>query len=147
MNRKEQSSLMGFTFVEIMVVVAIIALLSSIAIPSLLNARLTANESAAISGLKTVAAAAHTFRAGNTTYPANLNVLGSANPPYIDPVLGCAVQPCAKQGYNFTLAGNATAFTANAAPITLGTTGNRYFFVDTSGIVRVGNSSSGTPLD
>ncbi|MCK5528070.1 MAG: prepilin-type N-terminal cleavage/methylation domain-containing protein, partial [Kiritimatiellae bacterium] len=37
----------GFTLVEIMIVVAIIALLAAIAIPNLLRARLNANEAAA----------------------------------------------------------------------------------------------------
>ena len=36
----------GFTLVEIMIVVAIIALLAAIAIPNLLRARLNANEAA-----------------------------------------------------------------------------------------------------
>ena len=44
----------GFTLVEIMIVVAIIALLAAIAIPNLLRARHNANESAALAPLKTL---------------------------------------------------------------------------------------------
>ena len=47
----------GFTFLEIMIVVAIIALLAAIAIPNLLRTRIQANESAAISSLKTITTA------------------------------------------------------------------------------------------
>lgn len=123
----------GFTLVEIMIVVAIIALLAAIAIPNLLRARLNANESAAISALRTVASSAISFRSVNANYPANMGALSGATPPYIDAVLGAG----AKNGYNFVLTGGgANTFTATARPTVFQTTGVRGFFVDESGVIR-----------
>jgi len=123
----------GFTLVEIMIVVAIIALLAAIAIPNLLRARLQANESATQAALKTIATAEVTFRSANPQY-SNLAGLGSATPPYIDGVLAGGT----KNGYTFATADIAgETFQASAVPVTPNVTGVRSFCVTEDGVIRV----------
>jgi len=126
----------GFTLVEIMIVVAIIALLAAIAIPNLLRARVSAQEAAAAAALHTVAAAEIQYRATNASY-ATLAQLGAATPPYIDATLAGG----AKQGYNFVATPNGgTNFFATAAPAVL--TQSNTFYVDEDGILCRSNAAN-----
>lgn len=119
----------GFTLVEIMIVVAIIALLAAIAIPNLLRARVNAQEAAAAAALHTVAAAEISYRATNPDY-ATLAELGSATPPYIDSTLSGG----SKQGYTFAVTTNATADNFFGTAIH-GSTQAHTFYIDEDGIL------------
>ncbi len=131
-------SLGGFTLVEIMIVVAIIALLAALAIPNLLRAKLGANESAAQASLRTLSTGAQSYRAVNPVYPAGLNNLASDSPPYIDAVLGTGT----KQGYSFSITSTSNTYAATARPQTYNTSGTRSFFVDESGVIRYTNADA-----
>jgi len=134
----------GFTLVEIMIVVAIIALLAAIAIPNLLRARHNANEAAAIASLRTLSTAEESYRAAqNPPRYGTLALLAAAVPPYIDVTLAAG----AKQGYNFvmTVAPTANVYQVTATPQTVGTTGTRVFRVDQTGVIF--DVTNGLPIE
>jgi prepilin-type N-terminal cleavage/methylation domain-containing protein len=121
----------GFTLIELMIVVAIIAIIAAIAIPNLLRSRMQSNESSAIGNLRTINGAEVAFHSANNQYAIAFDSLTTATPPFLD-----GNWAAAKSGYNFTLGGTTTNFAANADPAEEGTTGNRHFFVDASGVIR-----------
>ena len=73
----------GFTLVEIMIVVAIIALLAAIAIPNLVRAKVSSNDAVAKATLKSIATAFENYYTTNNQYPPATTSLIGAAPPYL----------------------------------------------------------------
>ncbi len=120
----------GFTLVEIMIVVAIIALLAAIAIPNLLTARRTANEAAAQANLKTISTAAEVFATANSgTYPANELSLTS-DPTY----LNRSYDTLAIQGYSYVCVYGPGGYTFSARPVSVNL-GTRVYTITTGGVL------------
>ena len=63
-RRKEQ----GFNLIELLIVVAIIAIITAIAIPNVLNSRKAANESSAIAALRAIGSAQVSYSVENNRY-------------------------------------------------------------------------------
>src|SRR5208282_375745 len=90
----------GFTLVEIMIVVAIIALLAAITIPNLLRARMTSNDALAKATVRAISTAAESYATSNNgNYPSSINSLTSPTPPFLNTNYQ-ALSPVA--GYNYT---------------------------------------------
>lgn len=147
----------GFSLIELLVVMAIILLIATIAIPSMLHARMTANEASTVHSLRSLNTACATYSSTyGIGYPASLADLGPAQTPspnaadLIDSVLASGT----KSGYKFTYtAGSPDAsgvihsYTIVADPINRGVTGLRGFFTDNSFVVRFNPNTTASTND
>jgi type IV pilus assembly protein PilA len=150
----------GFSLIELLLVVAIIGIISAIAVPNLLASKRAANEGSAISSVRSITSAQATYHAttgaGSYGTLSNLNTAG-----LVDVSLSGSTLLAPKSGYFFAAAADAT--TPNSQYLTTASTaqpngvtasGTRNFASDATGVITQSaasttpmSSNNGTPIN
>jgi prepilin-type N-terminal cleavage/methylation domain-containing protein len=154
----------GFSLIELLIVVAIILIIAAIAIPNLLRSRMAANEASAVSSMRSINTAQVAYNATfpDIGYASVMSVLGppsgsssclnsgdatSSTACLLDSVLSSGT----KAGYNFQItAGSSTPNTTYQSagdPTAAGTSGQRHFYSDATGVIRQNQSATASSGD
>ena len=153
----------GFSLIELLIVVAIILIIAAIAIPNLMRARMSANESSAVGSVRSINTAEISYNAAysNLGFATSLPYLGgpagaacvpsSSSGCFIDSSLSAGT----KSGYVFSLAigtsaavgGITPSYSISATPVTPNQTGTRFFCSFEDAVVRSSTALPTMPCD
>ncbi|HYL74222.1 MAG TPA: DUF2950 family protein [Bryobacteraceae bacterium] len=130
----------GFSLIELLVVVAAIVVVLTVAIPNLLKAKLGAAETMVVREVQTIGQAEMQYASLFGKYAATLAELGppaagTAGPQAAELIPG-KLASGEKNGYLYTLTLTPLGFAVNANPKEFGNTGRRTFYMDQNGVVH-----------
>jgi general secretion pathway protein G len=133
-----RSNTAGFSLIELLLVVTIIGIITSIAVPSLLRSKAAANEAVAISYMRSWSAAQELYHTNHGCY-------ADADNQLFDERLIDGHNPANSHGYTFSLdnpPGSQYTWWGQASPDIPGETGNRWFYIDQTGVIRWSTSGA-----
>src|SRR5262245_10901020 len=126
----------GFSLLELLIVVAIILIIATIAIPNLMRSHQAADEAAAVATLKTI----------NTTQVTYLSSSGGNYGTLADLVtaglLDSRFSGASVSGYTFTVTASGSNYTVTAVP-TSANSGRFAYYTLPDGVVRYSTATSG----
>lgn len=143
----------GFSLMELMIVLALIVIILAMAIPSMKEAKITADETSAVQSIRAINQAEVQYQAAYGGYADSLANLGGADPCSKSPEAACLLDDSlaggAKSGYTFTAVGDHkadganTSFVVGAAPQAFDRSGRRRFCSSEKNVIRADPNGEG----
>jgi len=130
----------GFSLIELLIVIAIILIIITIAVPKYQKTQIFVRETAAIKAIQTIHQMEIQYQSQYGRYAVSLTELGppasgSASPAAAD-LIGNDLSNGVNKGYKFTLTGTQGGYVINANPVNFGSDGTRTFYSDQSMVIR-----------
>jgi prepilin-type N-terminal cleavage/methylation domain-containing protein len=141
-NRRRRQR--GFSLIELLIVIAIILIIITIAVPKYNRTQMYMRETAAVAAIQTIHKVQVQYQSQFGRYATSLTELG---PPQGGGATQAPTQAGAdligndlalgeKQGYKFTLTGTQGGYVINVNPISYGNSGSKSFFSDQSMVIH-----------
>ena len=130
----------GFSLIELLIVIAIILVIVTIAVPQYNKQMMSAHETAAIQAIQTIHAVETQYYSQFGRYAVSLAELGppasgAAGPAAAD-LISKDLTEGKKSGYVFTVSATPTGYGVSAVPESFNSSGRRTFYSDQTLVVR-----------
>lgn len=140
-ERRKRNKEAGFSLIELLIVIAIILIILSVALPQMSKSRMHAQEMAAIEEMGTINKSEIQYYSQFNQYATTLQQLGppatgAAEGPQAAGLIPASLASGAAGGYNFTITPTPQGYAVSAVPKAFGSTGRRTFYTDQTGIIR-----------
>ena len=134
----------GFSLIELLIVIAIILVLITVAVPQYQKAQMFAREMAASKATQTIQTVEVMYQSQYGHFATTLRELGppdsGASSAASAGLISGALASGTVGGYKFTLTGTADTYAIGAAPVAYGSSGVKSFYLDQTGFLRVSES-------
>ena len=131
----------GFSFIELVMVVAVISILAALAVPHVHRVKMTAQENVALASVRTI------FEA-EALYQARFGRFGEFDGMIAEKFLDDSFLNGEKSGYLYEIAGASEIdFELRAVPVAYGDTGFKSYFIDATGVIRYTEDGSSPTAD
>jgi len=136
--RTNLRSTKGFSLLELLIVVAIILIIATIAIPNFIRSRQLANENSAVANLRTVSNAEATYITSSGGFFGDMSQLVGER--LLDNRFGTGVVG----GYNYAIATDGFQYTADATPVARNN-GRYGYYMTAEGVIHYSTYASLAP--